>query len=170
MAKHVTQLTITTASGEHHVRLLPRMVRQLASPLNSVADKYDLQSAPALEAPGETHTSPEAGAFTVLRVDGIATKRIQWKGGREVTSASANIYLKGHHEPLRGFTGARVYVPVVDARQIPELGARLSDRFILAGHGRADISPNRLPRALPTNAFDLVNLAVRDVRDHEPGQ
>jgi hypothetical protein len=41
--KHVTQLTITTASGEHRVRLLPRMVRQLASPLNSVADKYDRQ-------------------------------------------------------------------------------------------------------------------------------
>ena len=41
--KHVTQVTITTASGEHRVRLLPRMVRQLASRLNSVADKYDLQ-------------------------------------------------------------------------------------------------------------------------------
>jgi len=42
-AKHVTQVTITTVSGEHRVRLLPRTVRQLASRLNSVADKYDLQ-------------------------------------------------------------------------------------------------------------------------------
>jgi hypothetical protein len=41
--KHVTSLAITTASGEHHVRLVPRMVRQLASRLNSVADKYDRQ-------------------------------------------------------------------------------------------------------------------------------
>ena len=41
--KHVTSLAITTASGEHRVRLLPRMVRQLASRLTSVADKYDLQ-------------------------------------------------------------------------------------------------------------------------------
>jgi hypothetical protein len=42
-AKHVTRVTITTVSGELRVRLLPRMVRQLASRLNSVADKYDWQ-------------------------------------------------------------------------------------------------------------------------------
>jgi hypothetical protein len=41
--KHVTQLVITTVGGEHRVRLLPRMVRQLTSRLNSIADKYDLQ-------------------------------------------------------------------------------------------------------------------------------
>jgi hypothetical protein len=41
--KHITALAITTAGGEHHLRLLPQMVRQLASRLNSVADKYDRQ-------------------------------------------------------------------------------------------------------------------------------
>jgi hypothetical protein len=43
VGKHVTSLVITTASGERRVRLLPRMVRQLASRLNSAADKYDQQ-------------------------------------------------------------------------------------------------------------------------------
>jgi hypothetical protein len=57
-----------------------------------------------------------------------------------MSSASANIYLRGSREPLRGLTGARFYVAVADARRIPELGQRLFDRLILAGHGRADIS------------------------------
>lgn len=43
--RHITQLTITAASGHHRFRLLPRTVRQLASRLNSAADKYDVQQA-----------------------------------------------------------------------------------------------------------------------------
>lgn len=41
--KHITRFTITTTDGEHYFRLLPRMVRQLASRLNSVADRYAVQ-------------------------------------------------------------------------------------------------------------------------------
>lgn len=40
---HLTRLVITTASGEHPLRLLPRMVRQLASRLNSIADRHELE-------------------------------------------------------------------------------------------------------------------------------
>ena len=43
-------------------------------------------SAPPLEAPGSAAlTTAVPGAFTILRVDGIATKRVKWVGGREVT-------------------------------------------------------------------------------------
>ena len=57
-----------------------------------------------------------------------------------MSSASANIFLKANRQPLRGLTGARFYLSVAEAYRIPELGRRLFDRLILAGHGRADIS------------------------------
>ena len=65
--------------------------------------------------------------------DGLAT--VPMLG---MSSASANIYFRG--QCLRGFTGARIYIPVADARQIPQLGQRLFDRLILGGHGRVDIT------------------------------
>lgn len=55
-----------------------------------------------------------------------------------MSSASANIYFRG--QCLRGLTGARIYIPVADARQIPHLGQLLFDRLVLDGHGRVDIT------------------------------
>ena len=57
-----------------------------------------------------------------------------------MSSASANVGLNTRKDFIRGLTGARFYLPVADARQIPALGKRLVERLILAGHGRAEVS------------------------------
>lgn len=55
-------------------------------------------------------------------------------------SASSCIYRTDTGERLRGVMGQRVYVPVLDAHDIPRTGAALYARLWLAGHGRYDIS------------------------------
>jgi hypothetical protein len=67
-------------------------------------------------------------------------------------SASTMIYReprRANGSLLRGRTGARFYVPVDDARDIPEIGRRLHERLILAGWGWPFISKaGTIPSAL----------------------
>lgn len=55
-------------------------------------------------------------------------------------SASSCVYRADTGEELRGVMGQRVYVPVLDAHDIPRTGAALYARLWLAGHGRFDLS------------------------------
>ncbi|WP_150109508.1 hypothetical protein [Syntrophobacter fumaroxidans] len=55
-------------------------------------------------------------------------------------SASSCIYRADTDEQVRGVMGQRVYVPVLDAHDIPRTGAALYARLWLAGHGRFDLS------------------------------
>lgn len=55
-------------------------------------------------------------------------------------SASSCICRTDTGAELRGVCGQRVYVPVLDASDIPRAGAVLYSRLWLAGHGRFDIS------------------------------
>lgn len=54
-------------------------------------------------------------------------------------SASSCIYTTDGRE-LRGILGQRVYIPVLDARDIPRFGNALYQRLWLAGLGRYDVS------------------------------
>lgn len=55
-------------------------------------------------------------------------------------SASSCIHRIDTGEELRGLNGQRVYIPVLDATDIPRTGFVLSQRLWLAGHGRYDVS------------------------------
>src|SRR5262249_14225002 len=55
-------------------------------------------------------------------------------------SASACLYAADTGEQLRGLTGARFYVPVACAADIPLMGKRLFERLVLAGLGFVFIS------------------------------
>ena len=61
-------------------------------------------------------------------------------------SASACLYRADTGEELRGITGARFYVPVERAADIPALGAILHQRLMLAGYGFPFISKAGLIR------------------------
>jgi len=52
-------------------------------------------------------------------------------------SASAHLYRSGTRECLHGLTGARFYVSVARANEIPDIGQRLHERLVLAGYGYA---------------------------------
>jgi hypothetical protein len=54
-------------------------------------------------------------------------------------SASSCIFTSDGKE-LRGIAGQRIYLPVLDAADIPRAGRALADRLWLAGYGRIDLS------------------------------
>lgn len=53
---------------------------------------------------------------------------------------SASSCIHAGDQELRGIAGQRLYVPVLDARDIPRAGQALFDRLWLAGHGRYELS------------------------------
>ena len=53
---------------------------------------------------------------------------------------SASSCIHTGDQELRGIAGQRLYVPVLDARDIPRAGQALFDRLWLAGHGRYELS------------------------------
>ena len=55
-------------------------------------------------------------------------------------SASICIHRSDTGEELRSVCGQRIYVPVLDAKDIPRAGATLFARLWLDGHGRYDVS------------------------------
>ena len=59
-------------------------------------------------------------------------------------SASAYLYRTSDGKCFQGLTGARLYVAVTRARDIPEIGRRLIDRLVLAGYGFAFVSRSGL--------------------------
>jgi hypothetical protein len=97
------------------------------------ADLKDLPPGTAGEV--ELSTLEEIRAVLCAAVPELAT--VPMLG---LPSASAMLYRVSDGEPLRGLTGARFYVPVAHAEDIPALGKRLFDRLVLAGLGYAFVA------------------------------
>jgi hypothetical protein len=64
----------------------------------------------------------------------LATAAAIWR-----PSASSCIFTSDGHQ-LRGIAGQRIYLPVMNANDIPRAGQALADRLWLTGHGRVDLS------------------------------
>ena len=104
-------------------------------------DHFDWPAAPGVfmgdyDAPatGEPLTREELLAALAAAAPALATAATIWR-----PSASSCIFTS-RGEQLRGVAGQRLFLPVLDAPDIPRAGQALSDRLWLAGHGRIDLS------------------------------
>lgn len=83
---------------------------------------------------GQALTREQLMAALADACPALADAAVIWR-----PSASSCIYTSAGQE-LCGIAGQRVYLPVMDARDIPRAGQALADRLWLAGHGRIDLS------------------------------
>src|SRR5208283_3275852 len=88
---------------------------------------------------------PEPGKPPLTRTELLESLYAVWPEMKAhphiwIPSASSCIYRSDTGEELRGVMGQRVYVPVLNARDIERCGRVLFQRTWLAGGGRVDVS------------------------------